>query len=136
MYPLSAISISPLLAIFSDWSLLLLRLVLGAIFLYHGWPKIRNLKATAESFKTMGFRPGFFWGAIVALAEFFGGVLFIAGFYVQFAAAILAIQFLVIIFWKLVKRMPFGGGLELDLLIFVSTLVLMTLGGGFYSFSW
>ena len=119
----------PILAIFSDWSLLLLRLVFGVMFLYHGWPKIRDLKANAEGFNAMGFRPGKFWGTIVAFAEFFGGVLFVAGFYVQFAAAIIAVQFLVIIFWKLIKKEPLKN-LELDLLIFASLLILVTLGGG------
>ena len=119
----------PILAIFSDWSLLLLRLVFGVMFLYHGWPKIRDLKANAEGFNAMGFRPGKVWGTIVAFAEFFGGVLFVAGFYVQFAAAIIAVQFLVIIFWKLIKKEPLKN-LELDLLIFASLLILVTLGGG------
>ena len=31
-----------------DWILLLVRVVLGGIFVYYGWPKIKNLKSNAK----------------------------------------------------------------------------------------
>ncbi len=122
-----------LTAFFGDWSLLILRIVFGAIFVFHGWPKFRHMKTAATNFSSMGFRPGFFWGPLVAIVEFAGGLLFFAGFYTQVAAAFIAAEFLVIIVWKIAKWQPFIGGLELDLLIFAVALVLFTNGGGAFS---
>ena len=121
------------LALFSDWALIVLRGTVALIMIVHGWPKVKNLGATSQSFSAMGFRPGKFWGPLVAIVEFFGGLALIAGFYAQVVAALIAVEFLVVIFWKLIKRTAFKGDLELDLLIFVAALVLLTFGGGFYS---
>ncbi len=118
---------------FSDWALLALRLVLGIIFLAHGWPKIKSLKTTAANFGAMGFKPGGFWGPLAAFVEFFGGIALILGFYVQIAAALYAGQFFVILIWKILKGQKLVGGLEFDLLIFAAALVLLTTGGGAYS---
>ena len=110
-----------------------LRLVLGVIFLVHGWPKLRNLKQTAAGFSGMGFKPGGFWGTLVALLEFFGGIALVLGFYTQTFAALFALQFLTIIVWKIARRQPFVGGIEFDLLILAGFLVLLLNGGGAWS---
>jgi putative oxidoreductase len=122
----------PALVIFGDWTLLALRLVLAFIFIIHGWPKIKNLKQTALNFQMMGFKPGFFWGIIVAVAEFFGGILLLTGWFVQVAALILAIEFVVATLWKIRSGQKFAGGFEFDLLILAAVLVLAAFGGGFY----
>lgn len=130
-----------LLSLYSDWAIFALRLVLGLTFLIHGWPKLKSLKTTAQNFGAMGFRPGFFWGPLVAIVEFFGGLAFLGGGYVQVAAALIAAEFAVIIIWKILKRQSFTmrvvegfvGGLEFDLLIFAAALVLFAAGGGAYS---
>lgn len=123
----------PLLSLFSDWSLLVLRLVLGLVFLIHGWPKIKSPKTTANNFSMMGFRPGYIWGPLVAVVEFFGGAALILGFYVQVAALFFVGEFLVINVWKIAKRQPFVGGFEFDLLILAVAITLLTLGGGMFS---
>jgi len=123
----------PILYIFSDWGLLALRLILGALFVVHGLPKIKNIKQTAENFQGMGFRPGMFWGPVVAAVEFFGGIALIFGFSVQIVAGLFTIQFATITVWKLIKRAPFIGGLELDLLLLGTCLMLVTIGGGIFS---
>jgi|SRR3989344_2013743 len=122
-----------LFLVFSDWALVLLRLVLGAIFIAHGWPKIKDLKTTAQNFGAMGFRPGRFWGTVVAGVEFFGGILFILGLFTQVAALILAIQFIVIMIWKLKIKQKLVGGYELDLILLVALLVLATTGSSLYA---
>lgn len=119
--------------IFSNWALLVLRVVFGLIFVVHGWPKIKNLKMTAQNFSAMGFRPGGFWGPLVAVVEFFGGLALILGFYVQVVAALFVVQFLVINIWKIIKRQPFVGGFEFDLLLLAVALALLTLGAGAFS---
>ncbi|MBI2024867.1 MAG: DoxX family protein [Candidatus Harrisonbacteria bacterium] len=122
-----------ILAIFSEWALLVLRFVFGAIFLAHGWPKLKNLKANSENFTMMGFKPGAFWGTIVALVETLGGVAIILGIAVQLAGILLAFNMLVATIWKITRGQKLVGGFELDLLLLSAGLVLATLGGGAYS---
>ena len=124
-----------LLLVFSDWSLLGLRLVFGAIFIAHGWPKIKNLKTNSQNFEMMGFKPGAFWGTIVAFVEFFGGLAIIVGLYTQIAALLLAINMAVATLWKIKRGQKFIGGFELDLTLFVVGLTPATLGAGIYSLS-
>jgi len=122
-----------LFLVFSDWALVLLRLVLGLIFIAHGWPKIKDLKTTAQNFAAMGFRPGRFWGSLVASVEFFGGILFILGLFTQVAALILAIEFIVIMIWKLKIKQKLVGGYELDLILLAALLTLASMGSTLYS---
>lgn len=121
------------LLIFNDWAILLLRITLGLIFLVHGWPKIKDLKTNGQNFEMMGFKPGALWGTIVALAEFFGGLLLIAGLLTSAAALVLAIQMTVATIWKMRRGQKLAGGFEFDLLLLVSLLVLATQGSGLYA---
>lgn len=119
----------PFLYIFFDWGILVLRIALGVIFIAHGFPKIKNLRQTAEMFAAMGFRPGKFWGTLVALLEFFGGLALIAGLFTQFFAALFALQFIVVIL-KLKGKQGMVGGFEFDLLIFAAAALLVFSGAG------
>ena len=119
------------LFIFSDWSVLILRIILGLVLIVHGWPKIKNLSANAQNFVAMGFKPAKFWGTIAAVVEFLGGLLLILGFLTQLVAFFVVIQFVVAILKVKIKQ-NFVGGYELDLLILGAALLLMTVGGGFY----
>lgn len=121
------------LATFSDTALLVLRLALGALFIAHGWPKLRNLKKTAENFDQMGFRPGALFGGIAAFLEFFGGIAIVCGFMVQPLAALFVIEFIVTTLWRISKKHPFVGGWELDLLILSAAVLLLSIGAGLYS---
>ncbi len=123
----------PLYFLYDQWPVLILRIALGAIFIAHGWPKIRNLKQTAKNFDAMGFKPGKLSGTIAALLEFFGGFLILVGLATGPVAALFIIEFVVIIIWRLAKKMPFIGGWELDLLILAGVIALFALGGGMYS---
>ncbi len=121
-------------SLYSDWALAFLRIVLGILLLLHGWPKLKDLKTTSVNFGAMGFKPGSFWGPLVACAEFFGGLALILGVWTEFAAAVIAIEFVVITIWKIIRRQPFVGGLELDLLILGAAVTLLALGAGAFSF--
>ena len=123
----------PLLAIWSDWAILALRLALGAIFLAHGWPKIKDLKRTGDNFTAMGFRPGALWGSVAAVVEFFGGIALVLGLFTQIASGLIVGEFATIIVWKLMRKQPFVGGSELDFLILAAALVLLTIGAGTFS---
>ncbi|MFB6212529.1 MAG: DoxX family protein [Candidatus Magasanikbacteria bacterium] len=122
----------PIFYLFSEWGLLFLRIVVGAIMVVHGKPKIENMEKTKSDFSDMGFRPAFFWGWLVAMLEFIGGIALILGFLTQLFALLFFIQFLVILF-TVKKEANFRGGYEFPLLILVSSLVLLTSGGGLYT---
>lgn len=117
-----------ILLVFGNWGITILRIIFGVIFIKHGWPKIKSLKDTAKGFSEMGFKPGIFWGTIVALLEFVGGWFLIFGLLTQIVSLLLALQFLVILFT--LKRKSSFKDYEYDLLILAVALALMVLGGG------
>ncbi len=119
-----------ILLVFSDWSLFLLRLLMGIIFLVHGGLKLRQLKVAQENFQTMGLKPGWLWGTTAAIIEVAGGTLFVLGLWVQIPALILAAQMAIITLFKIKKGYRFIGGYEFDLLLIAAALILATLGGG------
>lgn len=103
-------------------ALLALRLVVVAIFLWHGWPKAIDPSAAMEKFTRMGVTS---WlGPVVGWAEVIAGLALALGFMHRWASAVL----LVIILGALVTVQIPGGissGLERDVLITASLLVLM-----------
>jgi putative oxidoreductase len=125
----------PLYIIYDTWAVLFLRVVLGAVFIAHGWPKLRDLKQNAKNFDAMGFKPGKLFGTLAGLLEFFGGIAFILGILVTPIATLFMLEFVVIIVWKWLKRIAFtgAGGWELDLIILAGVFVLFTLGAGAFA---
>lgn len=119
--------------IFSDWAIVVLRLAVAVIFLAHGWPKIKDLKTTAINFNTMGFKPGRFWGTLVAVVEFFGALFLIFGLFTQIAALLLAVNMSVAMIWKIKNGMKLVGGYELDIILLVALLVLAAMGSSIFS---
>lgn len=119
----------PILLLFDQYALLILRVCVGAVFLAHGIPKIKDLGATAKGFESMGFRPGRFWGTCIALLEVVGGALLIAGLLVQPLGFLFALEMLVAIL--MVKRKAgFVGGWELELILIAASVALFIFGGG------
>ncbi len=114
--------------VFGEWGIFIVRVVLGVILVAHGWPKIRNLKGTAEWMGQM-FKPGIFWAVVVSLTEFVGGIFLIFGFLTQVVAILVAIEFIVVIL-KMKLKKGLVDGYEFDLLILAAALALLTLGGG------
>ena len=108
------------LFVFSDWSFLILRVVLGMIFIAHGWPKISNLK---------GFRLGVFWATLIAVLEFIGGIFLIIGLLVQPLGILFAIE-MVVATLMVKRKMGLVNGYEFDLVVMAGALVFATVGGG------
>jgi putative oxidoreductase len=70
-------------------ALLLLRLTLGIIFIFHGYPKLfTHTRVTIEMFEHMGF-PGYFV-YIAGAIEFFGGIVLIIGLFTRVGGLLLA----------------------------------------------
>ena len=73
---------------FADIGLLLLRIGIGGMFIYHGWPKIAGgasgWESLGQSVSALSIPFGFlFWGFILACAEFFGGIFLICGAFIR-----------------------------------------------------
>ncbi len=123
----------PLFLIWNGLALALLRAIIGVVFVVHGWPKLKDLRQNTRNFSGMGFRPGGLWGTLVALLEFFGGLALLAGFFTQVFALLFAIEMIIATAWRIKNKHRFSGGYELDLLLLVASIVLMTAGGGIYA---
>jgi putative oxidoreductase len=65
--------------------LLVLRLVVGAAFILHGWPKIQNATTWMNAFAGEKAPPGYLQAA-AAISEFGGGIAWIIGFLTPLAA--------------------------------------------------
>jgi putative oxidoreductase len=121
----------PQLAEFNDVVLLLLRLMIGAIFLDSGWKHLRDPEARS---KDIGMSKGFtiFLGA----AEFAGGLGVILGVFPQLAAIGLILLMLGAMQKKIfVWHTGFWGksgtnGWSYDTMIVLMNLVVVTTGGG------
>ena len=111
------------------YSLLVVRIVFGIIFIAHGLPKLRNIEATSQGFQAMGFAPGAFWARFIALLEVLGGGAMIVGVMVQPLAWLFAIEMLVTAL-KVNRKKGLVGGYEFDLILLAVAVLLGTLGAG------
>lgn len=93
--------------------LLVLRIGLGIMLLFHGGPKLFGGPETWErigsNMSLLGINFWFmFWGLLAALAEFVGGILLIAGIYFTPACVLLTLTMLVALIRHLSAGDPFS----------------------------
>jgi len=69
--------------------LAVLRVVLGAVFMYHGFGKLTGIEGTIGFFGSLGIPAPVLAAWSVALLEFFGGLALVVGFGARVAAAAL-----------------------------------------------
>jgi uncharacterized membrane protein YphA (DoxX/SURF4 family) len=112
-----------------DWVLLVVRIILGTCLIYYGWPKIKDPRANARDFIGMGFKPGWLWGSIAILTEFFGGLAILSGIWVELGAALFGFQMMIGTLWKRKNNVPYTD-YSYDLLLFALCITLMRLGAG------
>lgn len=118
---------------FVDIVLLVVRIVFGIVFLYYGYPKLKDLKSNANDFEQMGFKPGWLFGTPVALLETVGSLLIILGFFTWLAAAGFVLHMLTGMIWKITKTdKPFTDW-SYDLLLLLIALMLLVTGPGAYN---
>jgi putative oxidoreductase len=123
--------IFPQLARFTDVALLLLRIMVGIVFMTSGWKHLQDPEGRSKDIEmSKGFT--IFLGA----AEFVGSLGVIFGVFAQLAAAGLIVILLGAIQKKIfVWRTGFWGksgtnGWSYDVILIVMNLVIVTTGGG------
>jgi putative oxidoreductase len=114
-------------------SLLLLRLALGVIFIFHGYPKLAHAQQWVQNFRHMGF-PGYF-AYIAGILEVFGGAMLILGLFTRIAGLLLAIEMGIALTMVhgLLSNPSNVKNYELPLALCVSAFVLATVGAGLIS---
>lgn len=112
--------------------LLALRLVAGAAFLFHGWPKIQHPTSWMGAKATM---PGILQAA-AAVSEFGGGIALILGALVPLAGLGLLCTMAVAAYTHISRGDPFvgrGASWELAILYFSIAILMLLAGPGRYS---
>ena len=115
--------------------LLLVRLVVGAAFVLHGWPKMQNPTGWMDG---MGNAPPGFVQAIPAVFEFVGGILLMAGLFTRVAAlALVSVMIGALALVHIPHGDPFVAqgrpSSELASVYLVMSLAIAALGAGAYS---
>ncbi len=125
---------------FLDFGLLVLRLVVGLLFVGHGGQKLfgwfggGGLKGTFGMVNQMGFRPTWFWAFMAALSEFGGGVLLTLGLASPLGSLGIIAAMLIAIKVHWAKGLwNMKGGIEYPLLNLVAALALGFTGPGAFS---
>jgi putative oxidoreductase len=114
-------------------ALLLLRLIVGLAFIFHGWPKIRNVAGFAGALKLPVWL-----AAVAAYTEVIGGILLILGLLTVVAAALIGIEMLVALFMvHFPVHHPFvnptGQSFETPAFYLFTMLAFLLAGPGAYS---
>jgi len=112
---MSKTSIRRLVGTDAGWGPVLLRVVVGILFVAHGAQKLfgwfggYGLEGTGQWMASIGLGPGYLMALLAGSAEFFGGLALILGVLVRPAAIGLAITMVVAIF-----SVHFQNGLFMD----------------------
>ena len=113
--------------------LLVLRIAIGASFLFHGYPKLSDPGRWLKAFPGFGF-PSYF-AYISGILEVFGGGLLVLGLFTRGAGLLLAIEMGIVLgrtTLPVVGIYAFGK-YELPLLLGAAALALTTTGAGMIS---
>lgn len=117
-----------------DLAALVGRIALGAIFLAHGLPKIRDLRQPIGFVRGTGWPGGATFAVLFSLLEFFGGIALILGLFTQVVAVLFVLEMIATtIFSKTKLGKKFILGYELDVGYAALALVLALLGPGAWS---
>lgn len=118
--------------------LLILRLVIGPVFAYHGYAKITKggkLEGTARWFDSMGMRPGRVHARAAAFGELATGACITVGFLTTLGGLGL-VGLMAVAYWTVHRGKGLlitGGGYEYNLVLGGIGVALATIGAGEYS---
>jgi hypothetical protein len=114
------LSFFPALFTYEFFAPVILRLTLGVVFLY--WASKGLKKGHGTKLKTY------------SVIELLLGLIFVVGFYVQVAALVAAVIFIVRLVQKIKAKSFFTDGVNYFFLLLVISLSLMVLGAGAFAF--
>ena len=114
-----------------DLASILLRLAVGTLFIYHGYPKLTSMRK-GEFMKSVGMPTVLVpFGGFV---EFFGGLGLLVGLLTPIIAVLAALWMLSTTWFSIAKiKKKYMGGYELDITIILVSLALAFIGGGTFS---
>lgn len=117
-----------------DISLLLIRLVLGVIFIAHGWDKIfgTGITATAQNFVALNVPQAELSAWVTAIVELVGGALLCVGLLAPTAATLLGLEMLSAFYFVHIGNGLFmdNGGFEYVILLCASCTLIVVFGAG------
>lgn len=124
-----------------DLGLLLIRLVVGILFIGHGAQKLFGMfggygpKGTGGWMESIGIKPGVLMAVLAGLMEFVGGLLFTLGLLTPLAAALIALAMV-----GAIVKVHFKNGLwatangyEYPLVLLIVVIGVALTGAGIYS---
>jgi putative oxidoreductase len=120
-----------------SWGIALLRVVVGVIFVMHGWQKLSwGFHNVAGFLSSLGIPIPTLAAVVLTLVELLGGIGLILGLLTRYVAALLVIDMLVAIITFHVKNGFFAPkGVEFPLLLLAANLNLLLAGAGALSVS-
>jgi putative oxidoreductase len=104
-----------------DLGMLLLRLVVGAVFIVQGWTKIQGMEATVGFFASIGVNS--FMAHVVAWTELVAGILMFVGLYTRLAAYLITV-IMVSAIYLVTAKMGFLVGYSQNLLLIAGALAV------------
>lgn len=116
---------------YHDVALLLLRIGVGIVFIVAGWGKLTGIEGTQGFFGNIGIPLAGLMAWVVAIIEFFGGLMVLFGAYIRIPTILMAIIMIVALLTTKI-----GGEFSdarVDLLLLLMTSSLFILGSGKYS---
>jgi putative oxidoreductase len=128
-----------MLMLYTPYLALLLRVVVGASFVMHGYPKLKNPQATLKW--TGGLSVPAAATVAVIVLEFFGGIMLILGFLVPIVAFFIILEMIGNIALKKTKmKAPYligesASAYETDVLYILLAMTIIVLGPGAFSLS-
>ena len=109
--------------------LLIIRIVVGIVFISHGWDKLAHLDMTAKFFGMVGIAT---WLApVVGVLELLSGLMLVTGIFAQIAGGIIAIIMLGVII--MVKFKMGFNGYQYELVLLAIGLAMAVGGPGKYA---
>ena len=117
-----------------DGALLFLRLVIGAVFVAHGWDKIflTGVPESAAQFAEMGIPQAQMTVWLVAVVEIIAGALLILGLLGPFIAGVLIVEMFAALWFVHINNGLFvsNGGFEYALVMISALSIVVTFGSG------
>lgn len=115
---------------YHDVALLLLRIGVGLIFIVAGWGKLTGIENTAGFFDNIGIPMPLVMAWVVAIVEFAGGIMVLAGLYMRIPALLLAFIMVVAILTTKLDADDIFRAMRLDLVLLLMSLSLFITGSG------